>query len=94
MPQALDGLLVAGRHVSCDANSHGFMREIPQCWTTGQAAGTAAALAVSASVEPRHVDIGQLQAALLRQNVYLRPASAQAQVASSGLVSGAALAGA
>jgi chromosome condensin MukBEF MukE localization factor len=32
LSRALDGLLAAGRHISCDANSHGFMREIPQCW--------------------------------------------------------------
>ena len=36
-----DGLLVAGRHISCDATSHSFLREIPQCWLTGQAAGAA-----------------------------------------------------
>lgn len=72
VPAQLDGLLAAGRHISCDPNSHGFMREIPQCWVTGQAAGTAAALAVSQGVEPRAVDIGSLQAALLKQNVYLR----------------------
>jgi hypothetical protein len=40
---ALDGLLVAGRAISCDATSHSFLREVPQCWLTGQAAGTAAA---------------------------------------------------
>ena len=39
VPRAVDGLLVAGRHVSCDAASHSFLREIPQCWLTGQAAG-------------------------------------------------------
>jgi hypothetical protein len=50
VPEALDGLLACGRHLSCDKNSHGFMREIPQCWITGQAAGTAAALAVRAGV--------------------------------------------
>jgi hypothetical protein len=38
VPASLNGLLAAGRHVSCDKNSHGFMREIPQCWVTGQAA--------------------------------------------------------
>ena len=91
MPQALNGLLVAGRHLSCDANSHGFMREIPQCWTTGQAAGTAAALAVSAKLEPRDVDVSQLQLALLRQNVYLRQTSVAQQTQP---VAGAALAGA
>ncbi len=72
VPARLDGLLACGRHISCDRNSHGFMREIPQCWITGQAAGVAAALAVGAGVEPRAVDPGALQAALLRQGVYLR----------------------
>ena len=73
VPQQLDGLLACGRHISCDRNSHGFMREIPQCWTTGQAAGVAAALAVEGRVAPRAIDIGALQSALLSQGVYLRP---------------------
>ena len=75
-PRSLDGLLACGRHVSCDANSHGFMREIPQCWLTGQAAGVAAALAVGARVEPRKVDIGELQKALRAQGVFLQDRSA------------------
>ena len=74
VPVKLDGLLACGRHVSCDRNSHGFMREIPQCWITGQAAGTAAALAVAQGVQPRAVDIASLQQALLDQGVYLRSA--------------------
>jgi 2-polyprenyl-6-methoxyphenol hydroxylase-like FAD-dependent oxidoreductase len=74
VPEKLDGLLACGRHVSCDKNSHGFMREIPQCWITGQAAGAAAALAVARGVQPRAVDIHELQAALLQQGVFLRPA--------------------
>ena len=78
VPIALDGLLACGRHVSCDRNSHGFMREIPQCWITGQAAGTAAALAVAQGVQPRAVNIESLQQALLAQGVYLRPAQAAA----------------
>lgn len=83
VPQTLDGLLACGRHVSCDKNSHGFMREIPQCWITGQAAGTAAALAVRAGVAPRAVDVAALQRSLLDQGVYLRPAvqTATAQAA-------------
>ena len=78
VPARLDGLIACGRHISCDRNSHGFMREIPQCWITGQAAGVAAALAVAHKVEPRAVDVGALQAALLRQGVYLRPQAASA----------------
>lgn len=76
VPKQLDGLLACGKHISCDKNSHGFMREIPQCWITGQAAGVAAALAVSQGVQPRGVDVDALQAALLGQGVYLRPRAA------------------
>jgi len=64
--------LACGRHISCDKNSHGFMREIPQCWITGQAAGVAAALAVAQGVRPRAVDVGRVQCELLAQGVYLR----------------------
>ena len=72
VPRRLDGLVAAGRHVSCDANSHGFMREIPQCWLTGQAAGAAAALAAGAGVQPRGVDVAELQGALRKQGVFLQ----------------------
>src|SRR6202042_3036351 len=60
-PRGVDGLLVAGRHVSCDAASHSFLREIPQCWLTGQAAGVAAGVAVRHDVVPRAVPIGEVQ---------------------------------
>lgn len=79
VPVRLDGLLACGRHLSCDRNSHGFMREIPQCWITGHAAGVAAALAVSQGVEPRAVDVGRLQQLLLAQGAYLRPQGAALQ---------------
>lgn len=72
VPESLDGLLACGRHVSCDKNSHGFMREIPQCWITGQAAGVAAALSVAQGVQPRAVDRAALQSELLKQGAYLR----------------------
>lgn len=72
VPERLDGVLAAGKHISCDTNSHGFMREIPQCWLTGQAAGTAAALAADAGVLPREVDVNRLQALLIAQGVPLR----------------------
>lgn len=78
VPETLEGLLACGRHISCDRHSHGFMREIPQCWITGQAAGTAAALAVRERVPPRAVDIGRLQQALQDQGVFLRPAARDA----------------
>ena len=73
LPQGLDGILGAGRHISCDPSSHSFLREIPQCWLTGQAAGIAAALAASSGRQPREVDAGAIQAELLRQGAYLSP---------------------
>lgn len=74
VPARLDGVLAAGRHIACDPSSHSFLREIPQCWVTGQAAGVAAALAADAGVMPRHVDVGAVQRALAAQGVHLRPA--------------------
>jgi glycine/D-amino acid oxidase-like deaminating enzyme len=72
VPRDIDGLLVAGRHISCDPSSHSFLREIPQCWLTGQAAGVAAALAAARRCAPRAVPIAELQALLRRQEVLLR----------------------
>jgi hypothetical protein len=71
VPRALDGLLAAGRHVSCDANSHGFMREIPQCWMTGQAAGVGAAVAANHGIAPRDVDVMEVRKILRSQGVFL-----------------------
>jgi hypothetical protein len=76
LPESLDNILGAGRHVACDASSHTFLREIPQCWLTGQAAGVAAALAASAGRRPRDVAVSAIQRELLCQGAYLSPAIA------------------
>jgi hypothetical protein len=54
VPEKLDNILGAGRHVACDPSSHTFPREIPQCWFTGQAAGVAAALAAASGSYPTY----------------------------------------
>ena len=77
VPATTDGLLVAGRAISCDATSYSFLREVPQCWMTGQAAGVAAAMAVGQGVAPRDVAIGRVQNELRRQGACVR---AEAQV--------------
>jgi hypothetical protein len=71
IPEQLDNILGAGRHIGCDASSHTFLREIPQCWVTGQAAGVAAAIAVASGTRPRDVPVNTIQLELLRQSVYL-----------------------
>jgi hypothetical protein len=78
VPIGLDGALGAGRHVACDASSHTFLREIPQCWMTGQAAGIAAALAVRTGCQPRALDPRLIQRELLKQGAYLSPSVAAA----------------
>ncbi len=75
LPQRTDNLLVAGRHISTDAQTHSFMSEIPQCWLTGHAAGVAAAMSAQAGVTPRRLAVPDLQAALRRQGAYLRDGS-------------------
>jgi hypothetical protein len=72
VPMSLDGLLAPGRHMASDASSHTFLREIPQCWLTGQAAGAAAGLAAIDGVPPRKLDSRRLQMELLRQGAYVR----------------------
>jgi hypothetical protein len=75
VPASLQGVLVAGRHIACDAQTQAFMREIPQCWVTGQAAGVAAGLAAASDHgSPAAVDVGRLQDELVRQGAFLQPA--------------------
>jgi hypothetical protein len=64
VPKEHDGLLVAGRCISVDHVAFGSTRVIPQCYATGEAAGTAAALAVAGSREPRAVDTAKLRDAI------------------------------
>jgi len=78
VPVGLDGVLGAGRHIACDASSHSFLREIPQCWLTGQAAGVAAALAAGSGRQPRDIDPRLIQRELSRQGAYLSPTVAAA----------------
>lgn len=74
VPVGLDGVLGAGRHIACDASSHSFLREIPQCWLTGQAAGVAAALSAGSGIQPQSLPPHLIQRELLRQGAYLSPA--------------------
>ncbi len=73
VPSGIDGVLGAGRHIACDTNSHSFLREIPQCWLTGHAAGVAAALAAGSGTRPRDLDPRLIQRELLKQGAYLSP---------------------
>ena len=71
VPATVEGLAAAGRNLSSDPATHSFMREIPQCWAMGQAAGVAAAVAVAAGVRLRDVDVAEVRRHLAKQGAYL-----------------------
>ena len=72
LPANTNNLLVAGRHISTDAPVHSFMREIPQCWLTGHAAGVAAALSVQSNLAPKDVVPAEIRKHLAKQGAYLQ----------------------
>jgi glycine/D-amino acid oxidase-like deaminating enzyme len=65
LPQNIDGLLVAGRCFSATHDAHASCRSMAQTMTMGQAAGTAAALAVQHDTLPHEMPITVLQDRLL-----------------------------
>ncbi|MDP9465104.1 MAG: FAD-dependent oxidoreductase, partial [Actinomycetota bacterium] len=67
LPVSTNGLLAAGRNLSADTKSHAALREIPQCWAMGEAAGVAATLALDTTADLRDIDIHALQAQLVKQ---------------------------
>jgi len=67
LPRNVDQLLVAGRHYSATPQAQKISREIPPCMAMGEAAGTAAAMALSSSTTVRHVDVAALQRRLRAQ---------------------------
>jgi glycine/D-amino acid oxidase-like deaminating enzyme len=72
VPAKVDGLLVAGRCISTTHEALASTRLTPTVMTLGQAAGTAAALAVRSGVQPRDIDAAELRARLVDAGVDLR----------------------
>ncbi len=71
VPEKLDGLLVAGRCFSSSEEANQEANWIPHCIALGQAAGTAAAMAVKERIQPREVEPKSLRGILREQGVYL-----------------------
>lgn len=71
LPQRVDNLLVAGRCASMTHMGQAAARVSGGCFVMGQAAGTAAALAVNAGVRPRDLPVSQLQQRLEADGAYL-----------------------
>jgi hypothetical protein len=82
VPKGIEGLLVAGNCISVipgstymglQLGSYNNLKDIPTMWTTGEAAGTAAALCIKHNVIPRKLDTNSLQEQLYKQGALLHP---------------------
>ena len=71
-PKGLDNVLVAGRSISCDRQVQGSVRVMPVCLCMGEAAGIAAALAVSSgNLNVHTADTVKLRRRLRENGAYL-----------------------
>jgi hypothetical protein len=84
VPERLEGLIAAGRNLSCDPGSHAALREIPECWVMGQGAGVAAALAACTGRSLRDVPQVQMQEKLRSQGAIVSRLDAGAASLHSG----------
>ena len=71
VPGKVDNLLVAGRCASMTHDGQSAARVSGPCFVMGQAAGTAADLALSSGAPPRGIDVTALQQLLERDGAYL-----------------------
>jgi hypothetical protein len=73
IPKGYDGILVAGQTIGMTYMAHepGSSRNMTTCMNFGQAAGTAAAIAVKQGISPREINIQSLRKQLRDQGVYL-----------------------
>ncbi|HEX7053781.1 MAG TPA: FAD-dependent oxidoreductase [Burkholderiales bacterium] len=71
VPLGPRNLLVAGRCASMTHEGQSSARVSGACFVMGQAAGTAAALALAGGVAPRELDVARLQQRLERDGAYL-----------------------
>lgn len=71
VPMKVDGLLLAGRCISTTHEAMASTRTMITGMMVGQAAGTAASIAIQAGVKPRNVDVDALRGELRRQGAHL-----------------------
>lgn len=71
LPAEVENLLCPGRHLSTDEVAIDWLNLIPQCIGTGQAAGVAAAVAVTDGTTVHDVNIERVQDILVDQDVPL-----------------------
>lgn len=73
LPETIDGLIVTEKSISASHIVNGCSRLQPVVMLMGQAAGAAAALSAGRLLEPREVDVRELQSILIEERVALYP---------------------
>jgi len=76
VPQKVDNLLVAGRCASMSHDGQSSARVSGPCFVMGQAAGTAADLALATRSAPRAISVAELQRRLRASGANLGPSAA------------------
>lgn len=71
VPRGVRNLLAAGRCISVDRDALGSIRGEPVCMVSGEAAGTAAAIASAMHVDAENIPVKKLQEELRKNNVAL-----------------------
>src|SRR4051794_40071798 len=71
IPNGVDNLLMAGRCASMTHDGQSAARVSGACFVMGEAAGTAAALALSGNTTPRDIAVDTLQSRLKQQGAFI-----------------------
>ncbi len=71
VPKQIDGLVLTGRCISCEQGPFQSARSMAPAMAIGHASGAAAALAALGGMDPRSLDVAQLQSLLRTQNAEL-----------------------
>jgi FAD dependent oxidoreductase len=71
LPEGIDNLLVAGRCASMTHDGQSAARVSGACFAMGEAAGSAAALALSGNTIPREIAVERLQQGLRQQGAFI-----------------------
>ena len=87
VPKKIDNLFVVGRCASMSHEGQSSARVSGSCFVMGQAAGTAADLALRDRVPPRRVDVGELQRRLTAAGAFLGTSASVAPAAQAAATS-------
>lgn len=83
LPKDIDNLAIASRCISADHATHSSLRVMPPVCSIGQAAGTAAAMAITQKIDVCRIDGQALRTRLIAQGRHLDPLEVPAAEESS-----------